>query len=151
MYITEILSYNQDGLFYAMINSIKELDSTVTELKKQLHSIAGERNEESQHQTRETISYLELTNTSQTLLYQNEPNPFNGKTVIRYFVPENMTGSVAVIFHDMYGKEIKSIEIKERGFGRIEVVTEALVDGIYSYSILISGRVLDTKKMIKSK
>lgn len=38
----------------------------------------------------------------------------------------------------------------EKGLGKIELNAENLVSGIYTYSIEINGKVIDTKKMMKN-
>ena len=131
------LSKNQDSLF-AVIATLKG---------------AGQRNNngDTTQGKSESVYQLELANNSAPILYQNEPNPFNGSTVIRYFIPENNIGSAYVGFYDMYGKEIKKLEITEKGFGKIEASTENLASGIYSYSIVVDGKTVETKKMLKSK
>ena len=51
----------------------------------------------------------------------------------------------------MYGKELKKVEITSKGFSNINAITENLSSGIYSYSLIINDKIIDTKKMIKSK
>lgn len=106
------------------------------------------KNSESKKETTNTIG---LANNSSPILYQNEPNPFDGSTVISYFIPEGVTGSTFVVFYDMYGKEVNKLELKERGFGKIEANTGNLAVGIYSYSIVVDGKAIDTRKMLKGK
>ena len=67
------------------------------------------------------------------------------------FIPENITGASYIIFYDMYGQEIKKTEIITKGFGNINANTENLASGIYSYSLIVDGKVIDTKKMLKNK
>jgi hypothetical protein len=112
---------------------------------------AGQNNGSQQQDNSETSLQLELANNSQPILYQNEPNPFGENTVIRYFIPDNITGSAYIVFYDMYGKELKKAEITANGFGNINATTENLASGVYSYSLILSDKVIDTKKMIKSK
>ena len=52
-------------------------------------------------------------------------------------------------FYDAYGKEIKKVTIKETGAGKIGVNAHNVAAGIYTYSLLVNGKVVDTKKMIK--
>lgn len=102
-------------------------------------------------ETNEHVISIELAKAEQIILYQNEPNPFNGTTVIRYYIPENMQHDAFMAFYDAYGKEIKNVKIGESGFGKIEVNAQNVAAGIYTYSLLVNGRVVDTKKMIKNK
>jgi hypothetical protein len=53
------------------------------------------------------------------------------------------------MFYDFYGKEIKKVEVKETGAGKIEADTQNLSEGVYSYSLILNGKVIDTKKMSK--
>ena len=99
----------------------------------------------------EATIQVELASISQIILYQNEPNPFDGSTVIRYFIPENMQIEAFMVFYDSYGNDIKKVEIKETGAGKIEANAQNLAIGIYSYSLIVNGKVVDTKKMIKNK
>jgi trimeric autotransporter adhesin len=92
--------------------------------------------------------HIDLNNSNQPILFQNEPNPFDGSTLIRYFIPENINNAY-VVFYDEVGKEVNRNTIKEKGFGKIEVNTENLAAGIYTYSIYVDGKSMDTKKMLK--
>jgi hypothetical protein len=145
--IVSALTYSYDALIYVLINSVKQLDSTVIALQNQAN---GQKINSGSGQQSPT-TYVELVNNDQVILYQNEPNPFESTTTIRYFIPENISASVYISFYDMYGKEIKRNEIKERGFGKVEAGTENLTVGIYSYNIMINNKIIDTKKMIRTK
>lgn len=147
------LSYAQ--FVVPLVKSVQELSKAVDSLKTELITIKGGgqrtyENNDSQGKS-ETSLNIELANNNQTILYQNEPNPFDGSTIIRYFVSENVSGNVSVLFCDMYGKEIKKLEITERGFGKIDANTENLASGVYSYSIMVDGKTIDTKKMLKAQ
>lgn len=98
--------------------------------------------------TKEKTLQIQLANNM--VLYQNEPNPFGESTVIRYFIPENITSNVFIVFNDMFGNEIKKVEITTKGFGNINANSENLASGIYSYSLIVNGNVIDTKKMIRN-
>ncbi|MBI4930347.1 MAG: tail fiber domain-containing protein [Bacteroidetes bacterium] len=145
------LTYSYDGLIYVMINSIKELSHTVDSL---LAVKSGQRTNESgsdgQGKT-ETTLQVELANMNKIILYDAQPNPFSTSTVIRYFIPEDMSGSAYITFLDMYGNEVNKIAITEKGFGKIEASTQNLASGIYSYSIVVDGKTIDSKQMIKTK
>ncbi len=72
------------------------------------------------------------------------------QTIIRYYIPENMQSDAFMTFYDAYGKEIKNVKINESGTGRIEVNAQNVAAGIYSYSLIVNGKVVDTKKMMKN-
>ena len=110
----------------------------------------GENNNDGQQFNEHSIS-VDLVKEEQIILYQNEPNPFNNSTVIRYFIPENMQIEAYIMFYDSYGKDIKKVDVKETGAGKIEANTQNIAAGIYSYSLIVNGKVVDTKKMMKNK
>ncbi len=145
-----------DSLLTTIVNNMMVYQQTTDSLMAiianccTLNSNPKMMNNNSEQTQGETLQ-VELANNNQIILFQNQPNPFNENTVIRYFVPENITGTAFVIFYDMYGQEIKRAEITTKGFGNINVNTENLVSGIYSYSMIVGGKVIDTKKMIKNK
>ncbi len=99
----------------------------------------------------ETVQQLELASLSNSvILYQNEPNPFGESTVIRYFVPENIQ-NVVVVFYDEFGREINRAQVQQNGYGSLQISSANLANGIYSYSIMANGQVVDTKRMLRAK
>jgi len=149
-YVAEILNYNQDGLFYAMINSIKELDSEVTDLKEQLKSAKGQRGADASGEQGKTPPIHELELANNTVLFQNFPNPFGDGTTIKYFIPDN-TSNAQIIFLDEFGSRLKEFKVEEKGMGQLNISTQNLSSGVYSYSLIVNGNVIDTKKMLKSR
>lgn len=149
-----------------LVKAVQELSKTVDSLKTALSTCCqasgsgnrmmqngneGQDNSDLPAEKAGSTLQINLENNNQAILYQNEPNPFDGSTVIRYFLPQNVTGNTFVVFYDMYGKEVNKLEIQEKGFGKIEANTENLASGVYSYSIIVNGTSIDTKKMLKSK
>jgi len=45
--------------------------------------------------------------------------------------------------------EISYTFINETGAGKIDVNAQNVAAGIYTYSLMVNGKVMDTKKMIK--
>ncbi|OFX27992.1 MAG: hypothetical protein A2X08_15780, partial [Bacteroidetes bacterium GWA2_32_17] len=88
---------------------------------------------------------IELANNA--VLYQNAPNPFSDGTSIKYFVPGN--ADAQIVFYDEYGSQLKVFKIEEKGIGQLNVSASNLAAGMYSYSLIVNGKVADTKKMLK--
>lgn len=82
------------------------------------------------------------------VLNQNVPNPFAESTTISYHIPERI-GFAQIIFYNNLGQIIRIADIEERGYGRLNVYADNLSSGMYSYSLVVDGKVYDTKKMIK--
>jgi len=89
----------------------------------------------------------EITNANNAILYQNAPNPFGNGTIIKYFVPDNTDSEI--IFFDEFGRQLKVFNIAEKGMGQLNIEATNLTPGMYSYSLWINGKIIDTKKMIK--
>lgn len=91
-----------------------------------------------------------LSSTDAPLLYQNMPNPFSTGTKINYYLPQGTVGAI-IVFYDTYGNKIKTVEINQTGNGTLNVTPDNLANGIYSYSLIVNGNVIDTKKMVLQK
>jgi hypothetical protein len=107
----------------------------------------GNNNDNSGQSEIPNIHNIELANSA--ILYQNTPNPFGDGTTIKYFVPEN--ANAQIIFNDNFGNQIQTYNITENGIGQLNVDATKLASGIYTYSLIINGKVIDTKKMIRNK
>jgi hypothetical protein len=89
-----------------------------------------------------------LSKADMLVLDQNQPNPFNEKTIITYNVPEKY-GYAQIIFTTTEGKIIKIADITQKGAGELTVYANDLSAGIYQYSLVVDGKTIETKKMIK--
>lgn len=90
---------------------------------------------------------MEIELSDGVVLNQNAPNPFTDKTEISYFISESV-GHAQIDFYNSIGKLIKSVPVESRGDGSIIVYTSSLNHGVYSYSIIADGKLIDTKQMI---
>ncbi len=87
------------------------------------------------------------------ILHQNNPNPFNPTTKIKFEVPQSFSNeNLKLIVYDMLGSEIKVITDQKFAAGIYEVDFDAanLPSGIYFYK-LSSGNLRDVKKMVLLK
>jgi len=80
------------------------------------------------------------------LLYQNAPNPFNQNTVIKYFVPYESKQSFLYVY-DLKGTQLKSYNLN-KGDCNVTIYGNELIAGIYLYSLVVDGKMVDTKQMI---
>lgn len=90
--------------------------------------------------------HAELSNTD-VVLNQNAPNPFRDQTVITYVVPETVKQAQLLVY-DERGILVKRVELQERGEGSLTLQASKLRKGMYSYSIVADGRVVDTRRMM---
>lgn len=84
------------------------------------------------------------------VLYQNIPNPFSIGTKINYYLPEGTVGAI-IIFYNTYGNMLKTIPLTQTGNGTLNITSDNLSNGIYSYSLIVNGSILDTKRMVLQK
>ncbi len=82
-------------------------------------------------------------------LYQNNPNPFTEKTVIRFRVPEQAKNAFIYIF-DMTGKMLRQIPV-DSTMQSVTVNGYELSEGMFLYSLVVNGQEIDTKRMILTK
>ena len=101
------------------------------------------------HFSRSAQQNIELSDDA-IVLDQNAPNPFSDQTNIHYYIPEN-AGEVEIIFMDYTGKTIKKVSILEKGEGSVTVYASNLNAGLFSYSIVADGKVMETKRMFHAQ
>lgn len=91
-----------------------------------------------------------LADSEEIKLYQNVPNPFSESTLILYDIPVQFV-QAHIMFGTIDGRIIRSVPITSNGSGQIEVLSGDLSSGIYTYTLVVDGRVIATHKMIRSK
>jgi len=143
------LSVNYIELIPLLIQSAKEFQIENKELKDRIESLELQIKELSQNpfkvQGKPTNSeYFE------PILYQNQPNPFSQNTEIKYSLPLT-TQSATLYIYDMSGVQLRSYPIIQMGESSIIINANDLTAGMYLYSLIADGQVIDTKRMILTK
>ena len=131
------LSINYTEIIPLLIQSIKELKEEVD-----LLTIAS-------LSTRSTTSTHFIDDLSRAILYQNTPNPFSERTVIKYELPQNI-GNASIMIFNMQGSLIKQVQVNNYQ-SSITINGSELTAGMYLYSLIVDGREVDTKRMILTK
>lgn len=80
-------------------------------------------------------------------LAQNTPNPFNGNTLVDYFIPEN-TKEAYLQVTSVDGRQIGKVSIPTFGQGQVNIKAHTYPSGNYFYSLVVDGQIVDTKKMM---
>jgi hypothetical protein len=91
---------------------------------------------------------ITLNNIQTIVLQQNVPNPFAEQTTINYFLPDN-TLIAQMLFYDAQGQLIQTIALTQKGKGALNVFAQDLTTGIYTYTLVVDGKIIETKKMMK--
>ena len=132
----EKLSINYIELIPLLIKTIQDLSTEVEELKasKYAKSPAFTANRPSE-------------DALQAILYQNQPNPFSAETQIGYQLPQT-TRNATLYVYNMNGSQVAEYPITTFGEGHVIVSAGTLDAGMYFYSLIADGQVVDTKRMI---
>ncbi len=93
---------------------------------------------------------VELSNSDVIILNEAAPNPFAEQTLITFNIPEKCN-TAQMLFYDSNGKLLKSVDIQKRGKGQMYVFGTDLMNGTYSYTLIVDGKIIDTKRMIKQQ
>ncbi len=91
---------------------------------------------------------VELSDKDAIVLSQNVPNPFAEQTTITYNVPQSV-GKAQLLFYNSAGQIIQTVDIKTRGKGKVNVFASDLSSGLYHYTLVADGKVVDSKKMVR--
>jgi len=93
-----------------------------------------------------TNAILQDNTTATARLDQNIPNPFDGSTIIGYFIPANAQSAIITV-STQTGQAIKTFVITGRGNGQVEFDSQTLFTGMYLYNLVVDGVQIDSKKM----
>src|SRR6266498_1986966 len=84
---------------------------------------------------------------SSATLEQNQPNPFNQSTIIRYHLPQGALGQINL--YDANGTLSKTLKANESGQAVIN--GNDLMAGVYSYTLVVNGKMTASKKLVVIK
>ena len=90
---------------------------------------------------------MQYVGTANATLFQNNPNPFDSETEIKMTLPENV-GHAPIMIYNLEGKQMKNIHVSDRGDVSVKILGNELSAGMYLYSLIADGKIVDTKKMI---
>ena len=131
------LGINYQELIPLLVMAIKELKQEVSSLQ------TGDPVKRQQKKDNSSLLY-------EAVLYQNNPNPFDTETEIRYYLPARMQ-DVAIYIFDMNGTQIAKHDLDQTGENSLLIHANELQAGMYLYSLIADGEVIDTKRMILTK
>lgn len=135
--------YRSTGALPARIAKNDSLTNRITELETELSHLKA-----AFHELEDKVE-KGLVNNSPSLL-QNYPNPYTEQTSIAYYLPKR-TRNASILIFDGNGKEIGRAKLSKSGRGTITLANMSLPSGMYLYSLVVNGKVMDTKKMIVAR
>jgi hypothetical protein len=154
------LEYQQ--LIPLLLKGIQEQQRTISDLTTRLTNLENcisnlnlcdGAHTATQQQTSNTVNSQDvaLKDLQAVILDQNVPNPFAEQTTITYTLTENIQRA-QLLFYNAAGKLIQSVELANKaGKGEVNVFGNDLSNGIYTYTLVVDGKIIDTKRMVKNK
>ena len=128
---------NYIGLIPVLVEAIKEQKTQIEQQSEKIQTL--ETKLQKIHHTEEAAQSPQL--------FQNKPNPFDQSTEIGYSLPGKISKAF-ILVTDLQGKEVKRILIQQKGNGSIKLQTGTLNKGLYLYTLVADGELVDTKRML---
>ncbi len=132
---------NYDGMIPILLQAMKAQQAKIENLQGQIEDCCKD--------TKSAVitGTDQGTQTGKARLYQNAPNPFGTQTNIRYELPQTVQ-SAQLHICNMTGTLLKTITINQRNAGSETISGNEFTAGIYLYSLVCDGKIVDTKQML---
>ena len=137
------LGINYSGLVAVLVAAAKEQQSQIEDLKQQIEDCCSNNLKSASISSDQGIQISE----NSARLYQNAPNPFSTQTIIKFEIPETVSTSQLYICN-MNGTLLKTIPVNQRGEGSVTISGNEFMAGMYLYSLVDDGKIVDTKQML---
>lgn len=133
----DLLNINYTELIPILVQSIQELSA-------ELRALRGDK-------TQKAAARLPFVEEEvEAVLYQNTPNPFSEQTSIKYALPENVKDAKMCIYN-LSGDQLGEYTLSGRGESELIISASEYNAGMYLYTLIADGHVIDTKRMVLSK
>lgn len=153
---SSILTYNGTAVTYMLVNAIKEQQSLIEEKDKQIDELSSrlDRIEEMLAANNGAVApnsnttSVTLEGSTGALLKQNAPNPFSENTTIEYSLPRGFN-TATINISNAQGALMRKVALPQvEGAGMLNIKAKELAPGEYVYTLVVDGKVIDTKKMV---
>lgn len=124
-----------------LVQAVKEQQREIESLKVLLYSAKN------LFETPNELTGLKVNQNEAYYLGQNQPNPFNKSTTIKFQVIDP-TANCRIAIYDLSGAELRSYVITKGQNSEIIIEKNDLKSGLYLYALIVNGAVKDVKKMV---
>jgi hypothetical protein len=139
--LMNIKGVNYEELIPIIIKGMQEQDAKIEELTQLVKKLQGSSTVNSGVQGNSSIRL------SSGSLDQNIPNPLTNSTSIGYALPEG-TSKALLSIYDNNGNTVKQIPLNGSGKGAVSIEASTLSAGTYSYTLIIDGKAIETRRMV---
>jgi hypothetical protein len=144
-------SLNYTEFIPILIKAVQEQQQTINDLQQQINDLKTMVTNLAQGKPVSPVSATgNVSNASVSIsgatLEQNVPNPLSNSTSIRYNIPLS-SANAQLMINDFNGKMIKQVSLQP-GAGVVNIDASTMSTGAYSYTLVIDGKAIATKKMI---
>jgi hypothetical protein len=135
----DVKAMNYNELIPILTRALQEQQQQIEELKQTVNQLSVSKG------VIENTSSAKTTNiVAGSALEQNVPNPFTNTTTIHYKI---LPGTNAqIIVHDAAGKQVKTMQAPENG--QVQLTANDLKSGTYTYTLIVNGNEIASKKFI---
>lgn len=151
---SDTYTVNYVGLIPEIVKSIQELneklETKIAELEAENEVLRGNCCNQSNRRNNNLNTGSSVNpneDVGASVLFQNNPNPFNAETRIKYYLAPS-TSQAAMYIYDMNGKQIDRYELSNHGENELIISKGKLSAGIYFYTLIADGKEVATKTMI---
>ena len=88
---------------------------------------------------------IEEANTREAMISNAYPNPANATASFNYAIPAGSQGTIVI--RNLIGSTVQTVQVPSVA-GKMTVNTTILSDGIYFYSLMLDGKISQTKKLV---
>lgn len=141
------LSVNYIGLIPVIVEALKEQQKTIEAKDDQVKALEERIASMEKAMGIQSKNAFSSGDATRSRLYQNNPNPASQLTSITYEIPAS-TGQATLFIHDIQGKPLKQVNLTTKGKGSVNIQAKELGSGIYIYSLVVDGVIIETHKMI---
>jgi len=154
--VPEIVSETKNGyksveyhtITALLVEAVKEQQDKIKALEAKIEALSYD--DKKNDRGKESLKQEKMSPKVGANLLQNIPNPFSSITEVRYTLPQAYKKGVLVV-SDLQGKEIKSFKLKSGNNQTLEISSNNLENGLYLYSMIVDGKILETKRFVISK
>jgi len=143
--IMNVKGVNYEELIPIMIKAMQEQDAKIEALTQLVNKLRGTPLSSNSQSSNAAIS----ADFSSASLDQNIPNPLNNSTSIHYTIPAGSNARLNIT--DNNGSTVKQIILDGSNKGIINIEASTLSEGNYSYTLIVDGKIIDTRQMVLAK